>query len=215
MCERRKLKVNAGKSKVMVFEKKEYDKMDFGGAYTGRVHRPNALSCRIKIGEEQLKEVRDFKYLGSVLCKNDTLQSENTERAVQGRRVTGELGSMIKGRSLGVEVKKNLRDSIVLPTLTYSIEVWKWNVAEQSKIRAVEITYLRAGAGVTRLDRVRNEEVYEGYGMADKASGVNCGVVEWVKWNALRWYGHVRRMPEETMAKRAYQSEVSGMVDPQ
>ena len=210
VCERRKLKVNAGKSKVMVFERREYDTLDFGEAY--RVRRPNVLNCKIRIGKEQLEEVSEFKYLGSVLCKNDTLESEIRERTIQGRKAIGELGSVVKGRSLSVEVKKNLRDSIVLPTLTYGSEVWKWNVAEQSKIRAVEMTYLRAGAGITRLDRVSNEEVYEGYGMMDKASGVNCGVVEWVKRNALRWYGHVRRMPEERMTKRVYQSEVSGMA---
>ena len=85
-------------------------------------------------------------------------------------------------------------------------------MAEQSKIRAVEMTYLRAAAGVTRLDRVRNEEVYERFGMEEGALGVRCGVVEWVKRNSLRWYGHVRRMTEERLTKRVYQSSVSGVA---
>ena len=93
-----------------------------------------------------------------MLCKNDTLESEIRERTLQGRKSVGELGSVVKGRSLSVGVKKNLRDtgSTVLPTLVYGSEVWKWNAAEQSKIRAVEMTYLRPDAGVTRLDNVMN-----------------------------------------------------------
>lgn len=65
----------------------------------------------------------------------------------------------VKSRNMSMEVKKNLRESIIVPTLTYGSELWKWNEAEQSKVRAVEMTYLRAGCGVTRLDRMRNEEV--------------------------------------------------------
>ena len=41
--------------------------------------------------------------------------------------------------------------------MTYGSEVWKWNEAEQTKIRAVEIKYLRAVSGVTIPGRMRNE----------------------------------------------------------
>ena len=68
------------------------------------------------------------------------------------------------------------------------------------------MAYLRAGVGVTRMDRISNEDVFERYGMAEGAPGMNCGVVEKVKRSALRWYEHVWRMPEERMIKRVYQS---------
>ena len=48
--------------------------------------------------------------------------------------------------------------------------------------------------------------------MTEKACGVKCGVLEWVKRSALRWYGHVRRMKEERMVKKVYQSDVNGVV---
>lgn len=35
--------------------------------------------------------------------------------------------------------------------------------------------------GITTRDRVSNAEVYEHFGMTEKASGLNCGVVERVK----------------------------------
>ena len=192
----------------MVFEKRKYDKIEFKESYS--VRRPCEFNCKIEIKGEQLEEVREFKYLGSVLCKYDTMVSEIRERTMLGRREIGELGSVLNGRGMSMEVKRNLRNSIVVPTLTYGSEVWKWNVAEQSKIRAVEMIYLRAAIGVTRMDRVRNDEVYERCGMAEGLPGVNCGVVNWVNRNALKWYGHVRRIPEERMAKKVYQSKVSG-----
>ncbi len=42
-CKRRKLKVNAGKSKVMVFERREEEVVDFNTAY--RVRLPAVLWC--------------------------------------------------------------------------------------------------------------------------------------------------------------------------
>ena len=62
------------------------------------------------------------------------------------------------------------------------------------------------------MDDVSNEEVDKNFGMSKRAVGIECGVVERVKRNTMRWYGHVRRMPEERMAKKVYQSEVSGVV---
>ena len=40
------------------------------------------------------------------------------------------------------------------------------------------MAYLRAGVGVTRMDRISNEDVYEKYRMVEDAPGMNCGVVK-------------------------------------
>ncbi len=63
---RRKLKVNAGKSKVMVFERREEEVIDFNTVY--RVRMPAVARCRISLGSEKMEEVSEF--LGRVLCKH-------------------------------------------------------------------------------------------------------------------------------------------------
>ncbi len=63
VCKRRKLKVNTGKSKVMVIEKREEEVIDFNTAY--RVRLPAVAECRIMLGSEEMEEVNEFKYLGS------------------------------------------------------------------------------------------------------------------------------------------------------
>ncbi len=54
VCKRRKLKVNAEKSKV-VFESKEEEVINFYTAY--RVRLPAVASCRIMLGSEKMEEV--------------------------------------------------------------------------------------------------------------------------------------------------------------
>ncbi len=60
-----------------------------------------------------------------------------------------------------MDVKRGLRNSILLPTLTYGSENWTWNGAQQSRVRAVEMSYLRGACGVSRWHGLNNESVYE------------------------------------------------------
>lgn len=52
------------------------------------------------------------------------------------------------------------------------------------------MTYLRAACRVKRFDSVMKEQGYESLGVSQKAEGMNCGVVEWVKRNTVCWYEH-------------------------
>lgn len=73
---------------------------------------------------------------------------------------------------------------------------------EQSKARTLELNCLRAASRVARLDRMRNEDVLcERSEMVERSRSVNCGMMTWVKWNALRWHGNVRRTLENKMVK--------------
>ena len=57
---------------------------------------------------------------------------EKRERAVKGKCDIGSLARVMRGRNIYTEVRKELRNSILLPTLTYRSETWTWNRAEQS-----------------------------------------------------------------------------------
>ncbi len=63
---------------------------------------------------------------------------------------------------------------------------------------------------MTRWEGETNESVYERCGMGACASGVKCGVVEWVQRNTLRWFGHTARMNSEEFVKKVYVSEIKG-----
>ncbi len=63
--------------------------------------------------------------------------------------------------------------------------MWTLNRAQQSRVDAVEMSYLRGACGVTRWDGESNDSVYERCGMGSQANGAHCGVVEWVKRNTV------------------------------
>ncbi len=79
----------------------------------------------------------------------------------------------------------------------------EWDTAVES--------YLRGSCGASRWDGLSNESVHERCGMRGCGSVVECGVVEWVKRNTLRWFGHIERMKNEEFVKRVYLGSVEGM----
>ncbi len=112
-----------------------------------------------------MEENNEFKYLGSVMWKHGGTEGETRERTLQGRKVVGSLGRIMKGESVSMEVKRDLRNTVIVPTLTYASETWAWNESQRSRVQAVEMRYLSSSYGVSRMDGVSNESVYERLGM--------------------------------------------------
>ncbi len=135
------------------------------------------------------------------------MEGEIRERAIQGRKVIGSLGQVMRERTVSREVKKALRDSIIVPTVAYASETWVWNQSQRSKIQAVEMSYLRGGCGVNRMDGESNENVYRKFGMSSR-EGMSCGVVEMVKCSTLRLFGHLERMDKRELTKRICKCEI-------
>ncbi len=114
----------------------------------------------------------------------------------------------MRGRIVSRELKKALRDSIIVSTVAYASETWVWNQSQRSKIQAVEISYLRGRCGVNRMDGESNENVYRKFGMSSRGEGMGCGVVKIVKHSTLRWFGHLERMDERELTKRIYRIKI-------
>ncbi len=104
LCERRKLKVNADKRKVMIFERAREHTINFAKPY--RVGPEAILGCKIWSGKEKMEEVNEFKYLGAILCKHGSMEGKIRERTVKGRQVMGALERVMKGRNLSMAVKR-------------------------------------------------------------------------------------------------------------
>ncbi len=64
ICKRRKLKVNAGKSKVIVFERAREQTINFVKPY--RMGSEAILWCKIWLGKEKMEKVHEFKYMGTI-----------------------------------------------------------------------------------------------------------------------------------------------------
>ena len=75
--------------------------------------------------------------------------------------------------------------------------------AERRKANVLHMKCLRSLVGVSRMDRVRNEEVRRRAGIEKESANKS-------DQRVLRWFGHVERMDVYRMARRVLMAEVSG-----
>lgn len=71
-----------------------------------------------------MEEAEEFKYLGKLLSKYGSMKGKVRERTVNRRQTIGSIKRIMRGRGVNMKVRKGLRNSMVLPTLTYAPEKW-------------------------------------------------------------------------------------------
>ena len=76
------------------------------------------------------------------------------------------------------------------------------NKRDEKRLEVTEMNMLRRMLGVTRRDRLRNEEAREKTGMQN--------IVKVVERSKMRWYGHVVRKGERDVVRRAMDCPVMG-----
>ncbi len=48
-------------------------------------------------------------------------------KGIARKEGVGSLGHIMKGRSVSMEVKRDLRNTVMVPTLKYARKTWAWN----------------------------------------------------------------------------------------
>ena len=123
-------------------------------------------------------------------------------RLHDGYRSWGALKSVLNNRGLGINAKKCLYERVFVPTALYRAEAWGMRSAERRKVNVLKMKCLRSLVVVSRMNRVRNEEVHRRAGIRELTSRVDQRV--------LRWFRHVERMDEYCLPRRMLMADVSG-----
>ncbi|VDO83209.1 unnamed protein product [Heligmosomoides polygyrus] len=89
-----------------------------------------------------------------------------------------------------------------LPGSDVGAECWPFTKEIESRLSVMETKMLRWTAGVTRLDRIRNDTIRQRFGVAP--------IAEKLREARLRWYGHVLRSNDDTVRKISLNLNVLG-----
>ncbi|CAG9132949.1 unnamed protein product [Plutella xylostella] len=182
-CRRFGLKISVKKTEVMVSD------------------TLNSVPVDIKLGDDSLKIVDQFKYLGSTITSRCQLDSEVNSRIGAAAAAFGKLRTKVfRSHDVKLPTKISVYMAIVLPNLLYASETW---TLYRKHIRTLDRFHLKCLRDIMNIhwsDRVRNTEVLR---------RANVGGIEaYLMRRQLRWAGHVSRMSDNRVAKRIFYSEL-------
>ena len=152
---------------------------------------PNSVAPQpaIFIDDVELKVVDSFKYLGSMISVDGSLDKEIASRISKASQALGRLRNrLLNHHSVTLDTKLKVYRAVVLSSLLYGCETWTLYRRLLKQLERFHQHALRSILGIRWQDRVTNTEVFK---------RTNCISIEaMLLKSCLRWTGHVIRMED-------------------
>ena len=185
------LRINASKTEILSIDK-DWKEGDV----------PVQQGPEVVISEGVVKEVSQFKYLGSVLVTDGRLDVELNIRRGKAVGRFKQFEKMWGTKHLSLATKVKCYKAYVLPILLFGSECWSLTKVQSQKLERVHSSCLRSILGVRLSDRHTNEHIRKSCGVATLSAYITA--------NRLRWLGHVGRMEEGRLPHIALFSSLHG-----
>ncbi|VDM29495.1 unnamed protein product [Toxocara canis] len=131
--------------------------------------------------------VKDYVYLGRQMESNNCPDGE-WDRRRAGWIAFGRYKSVLTDRTLPMKLRASISKTTVLPAMLYACETWATAKVVEEKLAITERTMERQMCGVTRNDRIKNDDLRRMTGVKD--------VVTEMYRSKRCWAGHVARMSD-------------------
>ncbi|TWW77626.1 Ventricular zone-expressed PH domain-containing protein [Takifugu flavidus] len=150
------------------------------------------VECLLRVGEEVLPQVEEFKYLGILFMSEGRMEREINRRIGAASAVVRALNrSIVVKKKLSRKAKLSIYRSIYVPVLTYGHQRWVMTERMRSRIQATEMSFLHRVAGLSLRDRVRSPDIREELGIEP--------LLLYIERSQLGWLRHLARMPSGSL----------------
>ena len=190
------IKKNAEVLNEVMKKMEDEDKLakDQGDGSTERV-------WHLVVDDVQVEAVQMTKYLGAMFNVEASCDNEIENRIGIATRMVGALRrQVIERKELSKATKLRVINAMVVPTMLYGRETWTLQKRHRSKIQAMEMRYLRKVEGVSRLDRVSNEDIRRRVEVE--------AVLPFVDRKKKEWRERIEGMSQERLVGRVFEEGV-------
>jgi hypothetical protein len=119
------------------------------------------------------------------------------ERIKNANKTYFVLQKFFKNESISKKLKLRLKNTTIDKTLTCASETWALTKRDRKQLNIFERKVYRSPVYGNEKENWRiltNKEIYAGV--------KNSTIIETIRLNSLRWFGHVKRMEENRIPKR-------------
>jgi len=149
----------------------------------------NNPACNITIGNQIIKQVNRFEYLGTTITSDGRCDSEIKKRIAIAKNAFSKMDKLFKDRKLSMKIKTRLLRCYILPILIYGSEGWTISATMNKRLEASEMWFLRRILRISYVDHVTNDEVL-------KRANAKRSLINTIRDRQMKFLGHIMRNKE-------------------
>ena len=159
----------------------------------------------IELEGKKLTQRDSFVYLGGAVCGDGKTEREVHRRVQAGANASRSVEGVMADRRISNRLKGKVVSTCVTPACLFGTETLALTVLQQQRRQDLvcENNWVRKISRVTRADRRRMVELRE-------ETGVQRSLTERLARSRLQWAGHVERMADDRLPKRAAELREQG-----
>jgi hypothetical protein len=92
-------------------------------------------SHSVKTDNSSIERVEEFKYLGTMLTEQNSIQEEIKSRLKLGNACYHSMQNLLSSRLLSKNLKIKIYRTIILPVVLYGCETWLLTMREECRLR--------------------------------------------------------------------------------
>ena len=110
----------------------------------------SGLSHTMKVDNSSIERVEEFKYLGTTLTNENSIQKEIKSRLKSGNACYHSVQNLLSSSLLSQNLKIKIYRTTILPVVLYGCETWSLTLREEHRLRVFENRVLRRIFGPER-----------------------------------------------------------------
>ena len=167
---------------------------------------PQQQANKVNICGQWFEIVDQFVYLGALIRADNDISSEIKRRTISANRCYHGLQRHLRSKLLTNKTKCNIYKTLIRPVLLYGSESWPLTRKDENLLLSFERKVLRTIFGA----KLENGSFRRRYNFELERDFVEPNIVAIVKYNRLRWAGHVARMQESRAPRKLFDRDPDG-----
>ena len=161
----------------------------------------------IKIGEDEIDRVKQFKYLGSIKTEDAYCSTDIRARIGMAKQRMTELNNIWRDENININLKLRLLRCLVWTVMVYGSEGWTLRKQDETRLESAEMWMYRRLLRVKWQDKRTNDSIL-------KELNVQRQILNEVKKRKMTYFGHTCRNKKCTLMKECIQGSLEGLRKP-